>query len=131
MTVELVLPKDFGPAQVGAWFESWRAVEEAPDLTLALPPGAVLRPTGIVLLASGIAQRKQRDWKTSVIAQAGSEDAYRSLQRIGFFAALGVTTTARFERREPAGRSVELRRITDERIARTLAEESVDCLRDQ
>lgn len=131
MTAELVLPKDFGPAHVGSWCKSWNAVAGAPDLTLILPPGTFLRPIAIVLLASGIAERQQRDWRTSLVAQAGSENAYQYLQRIGFFAALGVSTTERFTRHEPAGRFVELRRITDERIARTLAEESVDCLRGQ
>lgn len=131
MTVELTLPKYFGPAQIGAWFKSWSAVAGEPDLTLVLPRSSFLRPTGIVLLASGIAERQRLGSKTSLIAQTGSEDSYRYLQRIGFFDALGVNTEERFVRHEAAGRFVELRRITDERIAQTLAEESVDCLRQQ
>jgi anti-sigma regulatory factor (Ser/Thr protein kinase) len=128
---ELTLPTSFGPAQVGAWFKSWSTVAGAPDLVLVLPPGAFLRPTGIALLAAGIAERQRQGLKTSLASRAGSEDALRYLQRVDFFAALGVSTSESFVRHEAAGRFVELRRITDERVAKSLADESVECLREQ
>lgn len=128
MIHELALPKTFGPAQAAAWFETWSGVAHEPELRLRLPPGAFLRPTGVALLAAGIAERKLERRKTSLVAEPGSEDALRYLQRIDFFSSLGVSTTETFTRREAAGRFVPLLRITDERVARKLAEESADCL---
>jgi hypothetical protein len=128
---ELSLPKNLGPTQAGPWFESWKAVEREPELKLLLPAGAFLRPTGVALLAAGIAERQRAGRKTSLVAEPGAEDAFRYLQRIDFFSALGVSTAETFARREPAGRFVPLRRITDERIARELAESSASCLQSQ
>jgi anti-sigma regulatory factor (Ser/Thr protein kinase) len=126
--VDLLLPPVFGAAHAGRWFADWNEVAGEPELTLRLPAGAFVRPTGIVLLAAGIAERQRSGLRTRIVRDPGAEDAWQYLQRIDFFAALGVSIDEDFERHDPRGRFVTLRRITDERLARALAEESADCL---
>lgn len=131
MTRELVLPSPLGPAQAASWFRSWAEVASEPDLRLVLPAGSFLRPSGVAWLASAVAERQESGLRTSLRSEVGAEDAYRYLQRIDFFSALGVTAEQAFVRREPAGRFVPLRRIADERTAHDLAEKSLECLRTQ
>lgn len=126
--MELIIPRSFGPQQAAAWFQFWQGAAEAGDLELVLPSGAFLRPTGIALLAAGIAARQERGLRTTLRKEQGAEDAFRYLQRIDFFRSLGVNLAEPFERQDPARRFVPLRRITDERVARELAENSVECL---
>lgn len=129
MVQELAVPKTFGPAQAGPWFASWNRVAKERDLTLVLQAGAFLRPTAIVLLASGIAHRKRSGLETRLRAESASDDAVRYLQRIDFFSALGVSKNEDLARHDATGRFVPLRRITDERVARELAQDSADSLR--
>jgi len=128
MSAVLSLPKTLGAAQASAWFASWSPVAAAPELRLVLPAGATLRPTGIVLLAAGIAERQRLGLATRLEHEPGADDARRALERIGFSAALGLGADGGFACREDAGRFVALRRITNKRIARELAEASADGL---
>jgi hypothetical protein len=135
MPRELVVPETLGASRAGAWISAWDEASNEPDLTLRLPAGATLRPTGVVLLAAGIARRRQAGCTTRLVREPGSEDAWRALQRIDFFAALGVQSHAELERPDGPdgpdgiGGSVPLRPITDENVAHALAEESADALR--
>ena len=131
MSVELTIPRSLGASQAAAWFTSWGKAAASPELTLVLPAGTLLRPSGIALLAAGIAERRSAGLATSLVQTAGAEDAWLHLQRIDFFATLVVHTSEPFARHDPAGRFVPLRRITDARIARELAEESAACLETQ
>jgi hypothetical protein len=124
----LSIPKTLGPAQAGTWFASWNSVAAASELRLVLPAGASLRPTGIVLLAAGIAERQRLGLATRLEHEPGADDARRVLERIGFSAAVGLGTDGGFACREESGRFVALRRITDKRIARELAQASADGL---
>src|SRR5688572_27199673 len=128
MSAVLSLPKVLGAAQASAWFASWSPVAAARELRLVLPAGATLRPTGIVLLAAGIAERQRLGLATRLEHEPGADEARRSLERIGFSAALGLGADGGFACREDSGRFVPLRRITDKRIARELAEASADGL---
>jgi anti-sigma regulatory factor (Ser/Thr protein kinase) len=129
MPRELVVPETLGASRAGAWISAWDDASNEADLTLRLPAGAVLRPTGVVLLASGIARRRQAGYTTRLVREPGSEDAWRTLQRIDFFAALGVQTHEELERHDLGEDSVPLRPITDERVAHALAEASASALR--
>ncbi len=131
MAVELVIPRSFDPAQAAHWFGPWKSSEEEPELRLRLPKGAFLQPTGVALLAAGIARRQQRGWKTTLVHDAGAEDTYRHLQRIDFFEELGVTPPKDFQRHEPAGGFVPLKRIVSLKVARELADRSIECLEHQ
>jgi len=128
MVQELSVPKAFGPAQASAWFTAWSRVAKEPELTLVLAAGCALRATGLVLLASGIAERQRGGLRTSLKAASPSDAAIRDLQRIEFFSALGVHTEAALARPDPGVESVPLRPIADERAARELANISVDRL---
>ena len=109
MVRELVLPKTFGPAQAPAWFESWSAVAREPELRLHLPSGAFVRPTGIALLAAGIAERKLAGLKTSLTAEPGAEEAVARPRRTRSAASRAVAT-ARASRSAGSGREAVTRR---------------------
>lgn len=126
--MDLPLPSSFGPRETPAWFRDWATAAGSPELNLVVPSGCFLRPTGIALLAAGIAWRQSEGLTTTMRWEPGSEDTHRYLQRIDFFRSLGVTSREAFERHDPTGRFVPLQRITDERTAHDLAERSVACL---
>lgn len=124
----MVLPTSFGASRAAAWVAEWNDVCAEQELTLRLPSGAFLRPTGIVLLASGIARRQQAGLRTRLISDVGAESSFQYLQRIDFFSALGVEMHETVQRHDSQGRFVTLKRITDEATAHALAETSAACL---
>ncbi len=131
MAFELVIPNSFGPAQAAAWFRSWTRSEEEAELHLLLPAQAFLQPTGVALLAAGIARRQQRGLKTALVRDRDARGAVQYLQRIDFFRELGVTLSEDFRRHEPEGRFVPLTRILTLSVARELADRSIECLEHQ
>jgi hypothetical protein len=128
---EIRLPDLFGATAASGWASEWLRVADQPSLTIVLPREAFIEPIGAVLLATGIADRKSRSRDTRLRAEAIESPAMRYLQRIDFFAQLGVATTESFARHEPAGRFVPLRRVDSLRVAQDLANSLTDCLETQ
>lgn len=79
-------------------------------------------------MASGVADRQDRGLRTSFSTDLPDNDAYRDLQRVDFFAEMGVDLDEVFERHDAGGRFVPLRRITDLRVARDIANRTADVL---
>jgi hypothetical protein len=131
MVVSLNIPSSFGPDQALSWIDEWRRVREAAELELVLPAGAFLAPTGIVLLASGIAWRRSKNLRTSLRRESGSDEVHRYLQGIDFYHELGVESPEEFLRHPSDGRLVPLRRITSLATARELADKMSVCLEQQ
>jgi hypothetical protein len=131
MTAHLRIPDPFGAEDVQAWFGEWVAVRDASELRLSLPGSAFLRPAGIVLLAAGIADRRERGLGTRLTTALPHGDAYRQLQRVDFFRELEVEIEEVSERHEEAGRFVPLRRILDLATARKQADDTALVLEQQ
>jgi anti-sigma regulatory factor (Ser/Thr protein kinase) len=125
------VPRSFGPREAPAWFDVWAGCRDEQELRILLPAGAFLAPTGVALLAAGIADRQASKLTTLLRAEEPQGDCVRYLQRIDFFSQLGVEREEDFATRESAGPSVPLRRIVDLRVARKLADETADFLETQ
>jgi hypothetical protein len=95
MPRDLPVPPDLGPAKAVDWFRTWAEAADEDELRCVLPEGTRLRPTGLVLLAAGLAARKRSSKATSL---AGDPDARQRIEG--------------------------LRAITDLRTARELADEA-------
>jgi anti-sigma regulatory factor (Ser/Thr protein kinase) len=98
---------------------------------LRVPGGSFIAPAGLVVLAAGVADRKARALKTAISFAPDATDAKRYLQRIDFFAELGVQMSEDCSRHDTDGRFVPLRRITDLKIARSLADQAAEFLETQ
>lgn len=128
MNSQIRIPGSFGASDACSWFESWQTVRDAQDVHLLLPGSAFLRPAGIVLLAAGIADRRERRLRTRLTTDLPGCDAYRYLQQVNFFSELGVGLEEVFERHDSTGRFVPLRRIADLGVARSIADQTATVL---
>lgn len=107
---------------VPQWIADWAPVAQAPALTLRLEDDTILLPCGVVLLASGIASRRESKRSTTIELANRESDAARYLSRIDFFEKLGLAGAPLAGRGDPAGRFVSLRPILDLQGARELAD---------
>lgn len=121
----LPLPTSFGPRSIASWLAEFAPTHSADRLTLVVRSGTRLEPAGIVLLAAGIARRSEEGRATTLEFENGTEAALRELVDLRFFPELGLA-----EQGQPATpeRCVPLRRITDLRTARLLADRTRDLL---
>lgn len=128
MSSQVRIPSQFGASSAAEWFKTWGEVRDEPSLNLFLPGNAFLYPAGIVLLAAGIADRRERGLHTSWSTDLPGGDTFRYLQRADFFSELGVELEEVFERHDPSGRFVPLRRIRNLATARTVADQTAEVL---
>ncbi len=124
MSPHVVLPHRFTCGEYAFWTAEWKAVRDQAELRIGLKKGTFIDPSGVVLLAAGIAARQETGKPTSLSVEDPEDDTVRYLQRMDFFEQLGIDRPERFTRQHVRQRFVTLRRITDERIARALADDA-------
>lgn len=128
MSSQVRIPSRLPPSEAEAWVSTWRAVRDEPELRFVLPGDACVQPTGVVLLAAGIADRQEHAFSTRFTTDLPDSAAYQSLRRVDFFTELGVSLEVIGERGDPGGRFVPLRRIRDLRTARIVADQTAQVL---
>ena len=83
MARELVLPANLGPSRAADWFRTWAGEARARELRLVLPEPRALGATARVLLASGLAARKQAGLQTELAGAEGSREVLAGLRAVG------------------------------------------------
>ena len=127
--VELQIPRHLGPESAPEWFAIWAPVADEPQLTLIVPAAAsggraeaLENPAFQVLVAASVASRSARALRTDL--GPGAVPA-------ALTAAFLAPAHEQSQIHARGGGSDVLRRVTDLRVARELADRSADVLESQ
>ncbi len=131
MSAQLMLPRELDAASLCAWVTEWERVADLEELLVQVPSDAFYRPIAVAVLAAGIADRRERGLRTRFETSEPQSAIWRYLQRIDFFAALGVSAPESFSRQPPDVRFAPLVPIGDLAAARRHADALSQCLERQ
>jgi hypothetical protein len=125
--MKISIPQQFGPSDVTTWLHQWVPHQDLEDLVIEISENAYCGPGGIAILASCLRYRQMKGLRSRLVwPKTGRLIQY--LQRIDFFAHLGIEIKEDFQRHPENNRFVPLQAIETEKTAESVAQSIVDCL---